>query len=903
VTTRQQIEPAVDARDSSHHPPGPGVTDAARPRRGRVGRAPLATLVLVACQRAGSAPTPPDGSVGRVATAAVPAILRSDGRAGDVVLRGRGDAALVFAATPDPAGHRPLVGALLDARVGDKRGDPLFFARPAWFSPDGRAHPLVSRDLVAVRCAGAMGGVRLRGVVDGVRLEQTVCATPGGRFAFDTRALTSLPPGASLGEQIDAGGATTALVDHQGARWHDRAATRALALVENGQALVWEGTGMTVVRGDGAGAHDDDLTALLLQLRFAGAHQTLRLAVVEGDAFAALGARSDAARRVVLRGPAGEVALLDGAGEVLAQGEMPAGGSRVIRLPAGFGAQVRFTDARGVHSAPVALAAEVTAPATIATTVRLRYADGAGAALPVHVLFHALDPGRPEPTPRVLGAGFAAGRSVYLLQGTGEVSLVPGRYRVTANHGPQYGLDVQEIVVAGDAPMELRGTLAEVVPTPDWIAGDLHLHSIRSPDSRVPLDERVGALLCAGVDFAVATDHNHVTDYTDAVAQTGGGSRLAAMQGVEVTTYGPSWGHFIAFPMPTPGGRSGGAVPFFGTTPARIFADARQRGAQVVQVNHPRMEPQMGYFNFTRFEARSGRADRSFAEGFDAVEVFNGLLIESPSAVRAVLRDLVGLARRGLHPAATGNSDSHKLLYEEAGWPRTLVRAARQPVAGRGGRVLDGIRRGHTVVSGGPLVELTAAGGALPGDTVRPVDGEVLVRIRVSAPAWISVDRVELWIDDAPAQTFMVPGPPVDGVRFEREVRVAVRRDAVLLAWAEGRTPLPDVLPTARAMPVGFTTPIYVDADGDGRVVIPPSAPASSTPSSASDASIRRLLAGVDGAACIRGDHRGGRASDGRRDEQHREAGERRAHRAAMHVAPGLSGGWHRATTVLEASR
>ena len=49
-----------------------------------------------------------------------------------------------------------------------------------------------------------------------------------------------------------------------------------------------------------------------------------------------------------------------------------------------------------------------------------------------------------------------------------------------------------------------------------------------------------------------------------------------------------------------------------------------------------------------------------------------------------------------------------------------------------------------------------------------------------------------------------------------------MRRDTVLLAWAEGRTPLPDVLPTARAMPMGFTTPIYVDADGDGRVVIPP---------------------------------------------------------------------------------
>ena len=108
---------------------------------------------------------------------------------------------------------------------------------------------------------------------------------------------------------------------------------------------------------------------------------------------------------------------------------------------------------------------------------------------------------------------------------------------------------------------------------------------------------------------------------------------------------------------------------------------------------------------------------------------------------------------------------------------------------------------------------------------MRPDDGVVHVHVRVSAPAWVPVDNVEVWIDDRVAQQFEISGPMMDGVRFERTLDVPVTRDALVLAWADARTPLPDVVPYPHAIGLGFTAPVYIDADGDGLIQLGPRPP------------------------------------------------------------------------------
>jgi hypothetical protein len=422
------------------------------------------------------------------------------------------------------------------------------------------------------------------------------------------------------------------------------------------------------------------------------------------------------------------------------------------------------------------------------------------------------------------GRTVKAGRSLYLLDGRTKFSLPPGRYRVTASHGPTYSLVVTEVEVAAAGAAKAGGVLRAVVDTSAWTAADFHLHSAPSPDSDVSLEERVQSLVCEGVQLAVATDHNRVTDFGPSLRALGQEGRLRAAPGVEVTSAGQKWGHFNAYPMPLPSGAPEEGTPvYFGKLPAEMFASARQFGARVVQVNHARMDPGIGYFDQARLDVKTGRSSGEFSSDFDVFEAFNGMWIETREKVREGPRDLVALARRGKRVAALGDSDSHKLLYEEAGYPRTFVHVPAEPGDTRFDRVVDALLDSRdTTVTSGPFVEITVNGKGV-GSVVQPADGSVHVTVRVSAPAWVPVEHVEIWRDDKVVRTFDVEGSPKDGVRFEGALDVPLDgADRVLLAWAEAETPLPDVLPYAHALGIGFTGLVYVDTNRDGTVSVPP---------------------------------------------------------------------------------
>ncbi len=442
------------------------------------------------------------------------------------------------------------------------------------------------------------------------------------------------------------------------------------------------------------------------------------------------------------------------------------------------------------------------------------------APLPVHVLLRGK--GATKDPELQGGDGFwAGGRSVYLARGAARVHVPPGTYEVVATHGPAYTLFKTTIDVPAEGSVKVVGELARVVEVPGWITADFHLHAAPSPDSAVSLDARVGTLLAEGVDFAVATDHNRITDYLLAPglgdAATG---RLVTMPGVEITSAGTGLlGHFNAFPMKVPEGvPEDGVPPYYEVTAQEMFTGARALGAKIIQVNHARMAPSIGYFDLAKLEPATGKAGPAFSEGFDALEAHNGLWIANYKKAREGAVDLVALARRGMKVAATGNSDSHRLLYEEAGWPRTWVRAMRDEAS-----VIAALRTRETVVSAGPMIEMTTDGERI-GAVVRPhVPGKVTIKLKVSAPAWIATDKVEIWRNDAVARTIPIRGPARDGVRLEQEITLELpRKDQTLLVWVESATPIPDVLAVPNGLPIAFTGLTYIDADGDGKITLGP---------------------------------------------------------------------------------
>ena len=128
----------------------------------------------------------------------------------------------------------------------------------------------------------------------------------------------------------------------------------------------------------------------------------------------------------------------------------------------------------------------------------------------------------------------------------------------------------------------------------------------------------------------------------------------------------------------------------------------------------------------------------------------------------------------------------------------------------------------HTVVSSGAFVEATLD-DTPPGSqiTVKPgKKASTKLHVRVVAPKWVPVENVEVWLDDEVVKTFAVTGPAKDGVRFERTLTLPVDRDRTVAVWVDAKTPLPRVLHETDARAIAFTSPWYVDADGDGRVTL-----------------------------------------------------------------------------------
>jgi hypothetical protein len=100
------------------------------------------------------------------------------------------------------------------------------------------------------------------------------------------------------------------------------------------------------------------------------------------------------------------------------------------------------------------------------------------------------------------------------------------------------------------------------------------------------------------------------------------------------------------------------------------------------------------------------------------------------------------------------------------------------------------------------------------------------LKIRVQAPDWIDIDRVQVMVSGRQPEEYNFtkskhPEVFKSGVvRFDKTVTVKVQRDEHLIVVATGESS--DISkgwglnPVGRMHPVAFTNPIYVDVDRNG---------------------------------------------------------------------------------------
>ena len=463
--------------------------------------------------------------------------------------------------------------------------------------------------------------------------------------------------------------------------------------------------------------------------------------------------------------------------------------------------------------------------------LKLKLRDGAGRFVPGKVTVIGIGP-TPTPAfapddPVASGRGWEGFRNhVFPGRDGAEVVLPAGSYLLTASRGPESTTAQKAVALLEGETREVVLTIDRAFATPGLVSLDPHLHTQLS-DGGNTVSDRVRSIVAEGVDAAVATDHNFVTDYRTALVELGLQDELAVLAGCEVTAP-DNYIHFNVYPLvPAPGEDNNGAVSPLGGSPEALFRAAREKPGSVLrQVNHPRAGS-LGYFNnFELDPETAGSAAPGFSLDFDVMEVMNGPVFDRGND-QAIL-DWLHLLNRGFYFPAVGSSDTHAIDGEEPGFSRTYVRTA-----GGEGRSLDAaalleaVRAGRSFVSNGPLVELKVEERAEPGDTLTARDGKVAVQVEVRAAPWVEVDEVCLIINGEPGLVFPVAPAGSSVLKFQRRVGLTLARDSYIVCQVAGRRPLYPVLQvharTARnaALPFAITNPVFVDVDGNGRYDAP----------------------------------------------------------------------------------
>lgn len=465
-----------------------------------------------------------------------------------------------------------------------------------------------------------------------------------------------------------------------------------------------------------------------------------------------------------------------------------------------------------------ALGAELNVVVTDAATgepmpCRLTLVDATGALVPV----------------RAVGEQRLTVRTGVVYTGTGQARLAlrPGRYRVYASRGFEFSAPSEEVALASDAPGSLALSLRREVPTPGLIAADTHIHTLtHSGHGDATIDERMLTIAGEGIEFAVATDHNHHTDFAPAAARMEVARRFRSVVGNEVTT---AVGHFNAFPV-----AAGSAVPNheFAGWPDLLAHVRKVTGATVITLNHPRdVHRNFAPFGPANFDPRTGEL-RS-APGtldVDAIEVITSAAMQSDPML--LFHDWFALLNRGHRVAGIAASDTHHVSEFILGQARTYIVSPTDDPAEIDPDVLcRNLRDARASISFGLLARMTVDGRFAAGDFATNLGEQLEVTIEVLGPSWVSVDWLQLFangvlIRDEPLAAEAGP------VRVSRSWTLPrPRHDVHLVAVASGpgvtapfwETPRP-YQPTSKVFVprvLGATNPIWIDGDGDGQFTPP----------------------------------------------------------------------------------
>ncbi len=412
---------------------------------------------------------------------------------------------------------------------------------------------------------------------------------------------------------------------------------------------------------------------------------------------------------------------------------------------------------------------------------------------------------------------------VYTRNGRASLSLPPGEYVLHAGRGMEWSVEKTSLSLsAGDVkPVVLK--LRREVPTEGWIAVDSHIHTLtHSGHGDAKIEERMLTIAGEGIELAVATDHNHHTDYAPSAASMGVADRFTSVIGNEVTT---KHGHFNAFPI-----QAGAQVVNHQQEDwTKLLPEIRATpGVKVITLNHPR-DLHSGFVPLggVQFNPKTGKHRHADALDIDAMEVITSGAMQSD--IHLLYRDWFALLNRWHRIAAIASSDTHDVNRFILGQGRTYVAAKdADPAKLDLDEVWRSYQEGRLLVSLGLLAQVKVNGKFGVGDLATGIGESMEVEATVFGPAWAQADRVELYANGILIREQKIEDDHRAGEKARLMWKIAKpAHDVHLVVIATGpgvtepfwEIPRP-YQPTSKAFVsrvIGSTNPVWVDADGDRR--------------------------------------------------------------------------------------
>lgn len=417
---------------------------------------------------------------------------------------------------------------------------------------------------------------------------------------------------------------------------------------------------------------------------------------------------------------------------------------------------------------------------------------------------------------------------LYTLGTSDTFELPPGKYTLYATRGMEWSVATQPVVVNKDQPQNITLVISREVDTTGFIACDSHIHTLPgSGHGNATYSERMITIAGEGIEVAVATEHNHIVDYGVYQKETGTGSHFHSIPGDEVTTRN---GHFTAFPLDpakaAPGGVKGRNPLFLKNDNwEKLIADMRDKGAEVVILNHPYW-PSIPDGPFGRFRFNRSTGKRSTGPAFN----FNGYEVVQPANKTPdffyALEDWMSLLNRGLKLTAVGATDSHT-VNSPVGQARTYLKSQSDKVSEIDRKeVISSFNAGRATAAAGIFANLTLDGQYSMGDLVPTKilkqGSRLTATLRVATPSWVRPREAMIYMNGKQVahQTIKsTPDQPTDQtLTFTIETPP---HDAYIVGFVLGDgITLPGWTTYGKASQA-ITNPIFLDVDGDDKYSAP----------------------------------------------------------------------------------